>query len=171
MDSRLDLLFITHLGQQLGVSDMGKKKFQKLIYLLETVEAEDLGYRYEIYIYGPFSRTLDDDLRNLSMHGLLDYRKHSGSYLVNITDEGREVLKNSVIDSQKAAAAERILKTYGDRSPRDLEILTTAFFTYLKLENDANRDRLLECVTRIKGHKFDKEAVSRAVDEALVLHA
>ena len=66
MSANIELLYIASLGKQHHVEDLGKKKFQKLVYLIETVGHIDLGYSYQIHLYGPFSKALDDDLRELS---------------------------------------------------------------------------------------------------------
>ena len=63
MSANIELLYIASLGKQHHVEDLGKKKFQKLVYLIETVGHIDLGYSYQIHLYGPFSKALDDDLR------------------------------------------------------------------------------------------------------------
>ena len=53
MSANIELLYIASLGKQYHVEDLGKKKFQKLVYLIETVGHIDLGYSYQIHLYGP----------------------------------------------------------------------------------------------------------------------
>lgn len=51
--------------------DLGKVQFQKLIYFLQEMGIP-LGYRYEIYHYGPYSFELAQELNTLDTLGIVN---------------------------------------------------------------------------------------------------
>ncbi|WP_165046229.1 hypothetical protein [Adlercreutzia sp. ZJ138] len=170
MTSHIELLYIASLGQSHNLNDLGKKKFQKLVYLVETLGRVNLGYQYQIHLYGPFSKGLDDDLRELSSKNQVVYVRQNRSYLLHLTSEGEEVLHTA--DNMKCTsfdAIKRIFDQFSSRSPRDLELLTTSCFALNKLGDEADRESLKNCVTRIKGSKFTAEDIEQSVNEALEL--
>ncbi|WP_165173243.1 hypothetical protein [Adlercreutzia sp. ZJ242] len=170
MVAHVELLYITSLGQDHKVDDLGKKKFQKLVYLIETLGDVDLGYQYQIHLYGPFSKALDDDLRELSSAGQVAYTRQNRSYLLSLTREGEAALSSEKRDEQlDFSAIECVFDEFSSRSPRDLELLTTSCFVMKKLGARANRDTLKSCVSRIKGSKFAPEDIDRSVEEAFSL--
>lgn len=169
MSANIELLYIASLGKQHHVEDLGKKKFQKLVYLIEAVGRIDLGYSYQIHLYGPFSKDLDDDLRELSSIKQINYTRSSQSFLLGITAEGEKELQKADGRIRNRQIIDHVFTRFCSKSPRDLELLTTSCFVCNKLGNDATRDELKSCVQRIKGSKFKSSLIEESIDEALTL--
>lgn len=171
MDTNIELLYIASLGEKCAVKDLGKKKFQKLVYLIETIGHVDLGYSYQIYLYGPFSKSLDDDLRQLSSLNSIDYTYENHSYLLHITPKGKVELELQSADEMNFdfAHIEETFKQFCTRTAGDLELLTTSCFVCNKLGMTTPFDELNNCVQRIKGSKFKKDLIEESVNEALAL--
>lgn len=170
MTSHVELLYIASLGQRRGINDLGKKKFQKLVYLIEMLGHVDLGYQYQIHLYGPFSKGLDDDLRELSLKNQVVYTRQNRSYLLSLTGEGKKALR--IAENEQCSsfdAIEHVFNKFSSRSPRELELLTTSCFALDKLGVEANRESLKNCVIRIKGSKFAVEDIEQSVNEAFEL--
>lgn len=174
MDSRAVILHIIKNSSRYADNDLGKKKIQKLVYLVERFAPLNLGYEYEIYFYGPYSKTLDDDLRALSRDGLIRYDKQGRSYLVSITTEGDNVLQDLASQSDFGTQAhielqciDDVLAQYAERPPFELELLTTANFVWELLGNEATQELIELNVERIKGRKFKKAEIHAAVDELM----
>ena len=169
MSANIELLYIASLGKQHHVEDLGKKKFQKLVYLIETVGHIDLGYSYQIHLYGPFSKALDDDLRELSSIKQVNYTRSNQSFLLGVTAEGAKELHEADGRIRNQQTIDNVFTQFCSRSPRDLELLTTSCFVCNKLGSDATRDELKSCVQRIKGSKFKSSLIEESIDEALAL--
>lgn len=170
MTDNSELLYIALLGKQRNVEDLGKKKFQKLVYLIETLGDFDLGYTYQIHLYGPFSKKLDDDLRQLSSEDLVSYAQRGNSYLLNITVNGESFLKDKSPEfHSRLSSIDKLFDEFCFRTPRDLELLTTSCFAYHRLGESADFDALRNCVQRIKGTKFESDSIDESVNEAMRL--
>lgn len=174
MGSREAILHIIKNSSKYANNDLCKKKIQKLVYLIEQFASVDLGYTYEIYFYGPYSRTLDDDLRALSRDSLIRYSKSGRSYLVSVTPEGDDALESLVsqngIHDRSDVCLERIdeiLTQYANRAPFDLELLTTTVFIRNLLGSEASKELIAINVEKIKGRKFSQDKICAVIDELM----
>lgn len=109
----------------------GKTRLQKLAFLLDEEELGDQfdAYNYRKYDYGPFSKSLLEDVEDLEKKGLVKISKERTvggntryDYELNsFGEQAIEQLKSRDGDIDKIFdAAETIVDEYGDLSLRDL---------------------------------------------------
>ena len=143
----------------------GKKKFQKLVYLVENEGNVKLGFNYEIHFYGPYSSELDNVLVELGGEGLIYYDYQGSSHLicVNELNEDDDFYKTDLTDDE-LQSIERIFSIFGNRTPNELELLTTAHFAFQKLQ-DKSTPNIINGVKKIKGEKYTDAEIEQALKE------
>jgi uncharacterized protein YwgA len=161
--SKYNIFHILRNLKQKGISP-GKKQFQKIIYLVENVGYVKLGYSYIIHYYGPYSAALDDTLAELEGECLFHYEYQGLSHLIcadDLCDIAKPDLNDKEIDM-----IEKIIETFKDKSPSELELLTTSHFIRSKLKNaNDEENRVIEGVKKIKGSKYSDEEIRNALKE------
>ena len=65
----------------------GRKRFQKVIFLLQRKYGVDLGYRFVPYYFGPYSKNLQLDINLLKLMGLLEVHP-TIAYIHKLTRKG-----------------------------------------------------------------------------------
>ncbi|RDB62846.1 hypothetical protein C1878_07430 [Gordonibacter sp. 28C] len=165
MGEKIELLYIAEKCSQMDITDLGKKKFQKLVYLIEKVGNTPLGYDYEIYFYGPYSRKLDDDLDELSREDLIRYTRRGQSHLIGITGEARGELEAGRLSAEWRGFVDESLERFGGKTPYELELLTTTHYVASLLGPAADRKNIERGVKKIKGEKFSASKIETAVSE------
>lgn len=85
----------------------GRKRFQKIVFLLKEESAVQFTYPFTSYLYGPYSSRLQDDIDILVQTGNLQEEKAGSLFRYKITDLGR---KN----------AHQIERTYRQHLAKDL---------------------------------------------------
>ncbi len=75
---------------------VGRTKLQKTVYLLEREKKITTGLDFKIYLYGPFSKDLNNEVDRLISENLIQVNlliTHSGDkcYEYNISEKGRKV--------------------------------------------------------------------------------
>jgi len=146
----------------------GKKKFQKLVYLIENLGNVNLGFKYGIHFYGPYSSKLDDTITKLNGEGFLTYEYQGGSHLICM-EEGVSLAADDEffkpdLSEDEIAAMKEVLKKFSKRNPADLELLTTAHYAHSHL-NDKSENRVIAGVQKIKGSKFSEAEIKNAINE------
>jgi uncharacterized protein YwgA len=146
------------------VSVRSRKSLQKLIYLLQKAERVPLGLDYRMYHYGPYCRELDHKIRMLELLGLVEVDR-------DINDIPNYRLAESIVSSLEAdpeidPKLERIVRKFGNRTPNDLELLTSVYYLASAHEGVAvDEDRLFQDVVAWKGHKFARQQLQSALNE------
>jgi len=111
----------------------GRTRFQKLMFLVqkkaESEKIEGLDFKYEIYLYGPFSRELSSAIDDLVDKGYLEEQKtetHLGytKYVYRLTGKGRKLLvyakgKKLLAASVQQAISE-VVDDYGETALPEL---------------------------------------------------
>jgi uncharacterized protein YwgA len=146
-------------AHQDGVVD-GRLRLQKTVYLLQQA-GFDLGYRFRMYHYGPYSEGLHGDTRTLGHRGLVNEHEEEAwagtRFCLTATDQAGEFAP--IVHELGAADA---LKRLEAADPRDLELAATyRYYRDLGYEQD-------EALTALRGKKRDK-ATDGAVTQALAL--
>jgi uncharacterized protein len=160
MDRRLVAALATHM---VGRHDLpGKKAFQKLFYLIEKAGVPtDLDF--SMHYYGPYSFALADEMFELERLGVLltsDGSVRAGGR--GLSKDAEEALRR-YLDS-----ADRVLKEYGQRSGRELELIATTHLVAERLTqhaHDVPRRDVLAAVREEKGVKFRPEEIENALNE------
>jgi uncharacterized protein YwgA len=113
----------------------GEIHLQKTIYFLQEVTAVPLGYKYILYMHGPYSFDVSRDLETMRGYGLLRLEPQPVPYdakLVPTTAAERvETLNQATID-RYAGAIERVVDFLGDMGVVELEKLSTALYVALE---------------------------------------
>ncbi|MDH5733334.1 MAG: hypothetical protein OEY88_06070, partial [Candidatus Bathyarchaeota archaeon] len=86
----------------------GRKRFQKIIFLLKEQFGIEFKYRFTSYLYGPYSAQLQDDIDILVRTSYLKVSKISYLYFYEITPLGQK-------------SASQIEKEYGEDRARKLQ--------------------------------------------------
>jgi uncharacterized protein YwgA len=72
----------------------GRKRFQKLAFLLKEKKNIEIPYRFIPYLYGPYSKELQIDLALLCSLGFVEEEHHDYYYSYRLTQKGVKFLKS-----------------------------------------------------------------------------
>ncbi len=131
-----------------------KKTLQKMVYLIEE-KGHDLGFDYGIHFYGPYSADLDYTVQKLCMDGKLKMDLTKSGHIISIENDTSEEIETC--DSE----IKEVISEFVKDSPSELELLATTLYV-ARLEK--GRDRIVECVIKIKGDKYSKAQITNAID-------
>lgn len=126
----------------------GATHMQKCLYFLQEGLGVDLGYRFVIHHYGPFSFEVDEDLAALWNRGFLRTRP-GGGYGVHY-EPGPEA-PSVPIDREVEEALEQVASHYGKLPVHELEVLATTDFVARNSEGGDDQ-AIIEHVKAIKPH-------------------
>lgn len=137
----------------------GKKKLQKLMYLIER-KGVQLDLRYSIHFFGPYSSKLDHIIHILENEDWLDIDTSGQTHRIIMKKEGNGQLSkedNILVDMVRAA--------FYDKSPMELEALTTIdYVATTLLHGNATRADVIKQVKIIKGKKFSSQELEKEYD-------
>jgi len=105
-----------------------KKALQKTVYLLEHKEI-DLGFNYILHFYGTYCAELDQETTKLSSEGILHFDYGRYGHKMSI-DDNYDVSPESNLSSQNLNTIQELIERYKNKTPSDLELLTTAIYAY-----------------------------------------
>ena len=146
----------------------GKKAYQKLVYFSKAIGIP-LNESYKLYYYGPYSQQVADELEECLNYGILD--KSEEAFYFNAGIKSKEVLEKNKKDIYAyKERLEKIIKTFGECDPMELEILATVHFIYNNMNfiygmND--RKVIIEEVKKIKSPKFSDTEIQDAYKKLL----
>jgi len=158
---------VAKLGSRLGTDgSLGKKKLQKLVYILQQLEGVSAGFRFRFFTYGPFSDDLAVSLDVAERMGgvRVDYDPGANAYQISGGSKAGSVIGNGQEFLQThEEAINRVLERFGDRTAMELELIAT--IVYLLEENgQMGSDEMIKRVIELKP-KYDRQRVSRAIGE------
>ncbi len=158
MDKTIESLFYIICNEY--KCDLGKKASQKLFYFFER-EGINLNLRYCIHYFGPYSSKLSDFMDDLELEGYISIKEtqntHKIEWVYNDTTE-----LDSFINSPDYMIAEKVMKYFGDKTPKDLEALSTIDYISQKMDsNQKNEKDILNRVKEIKGSKFNNSDLKK----------
>jgi len=151
----------------------GRTMLMKLAYLLQIVKGVPLGYRFELYNYGPYDPTLLSDLSHavtLKAVRSETVRFQSGyRYEYTTNGKGHDALCREAADSLTRYTPDLnwALEKFGNESASRLELITTIIFAEREMQRKRQQrlyDELCKRVKRIKPH-FTDETIAGTVDE------
>jgi len=148
-----------------SIGRVGHTLIQKLIYLLQEGMGVRLGYRFKMYMHGPYSADLWGDLTQLRDYRALNIDADPSGYGYRITTG--PVLGNVVANQEQRLASvrptiERLLDVLGGAPVRRLEILATAHFASASLKRlgkAADARAVAKAVCALKPHLAEQEVV------------
>ena len=145
----------------------GRKKLQKMVCI-----AKVLGYplreEYTLYFYGPYSEELAGELQRMKELDILHERELDSSYIITLTENGKEFLKYFQSNIEKEMGTENfdrmktLFKKLNGYSPWGLEIMATLLYVY-QIGYD-NFDELQKPVKRMKP-KFSSTEINTMMKE------
>lgn len=162
VDSKRVVLELIRQAEERGIY-LGKKRLQKLVYLLKAREDVPLYYGFGIHYFGPFSVPLARDLEELSDNYIIRVTfEPNGTHRISLN---RNKVDGIEIPEAIADVVRKVLDEFGELDMALLEVYTTAHLLYHQ-GNVRDPDELLKQVTRIKASK-GAEACKRAVEMVL----
>ena len=137
----------------------GKKKLQKLMYLIER-KGVQLDLRYSIHFFGPYSSKLDHIIHILENEDWLDIDTSGRSHRIIMKKE-----ENGQLSKEDNILVDEVREAFYDKSPMELEALTTIdYVATTLLHGTATRDDVIKQVKIIKGKKFSSQELEKEYD-------
>ena len=163
--------FVAFLIDQAAQSQkqLGKKALQKTVHLIQEMGGVDTGYRFSFYTYGPFSVNLAGDLDVIANSGgaKISYDAWDNHYQIDPDEHTNRMIERGrkFIEKNKKTI-ERVLKTFGDRSAKDLELVSTIAYLRRHAPNEEFEDncKLAKHVKSLKP-KYSETEVEKAISE------
>jgi uncharacterized protein YwgA len=152
---------------------LGRTALMKFAYLLQTVKGVPLGYRFELYNYGPYDSTVLGDLSQAETlkaikSEIVTFPQGYG-YRFSTNDKGFATICGKVADrlAKHEKDIEWVLGEFGHESASRLELLSTIVFAEREMrrkQQTPDGAELGRRVKRIKPH-FGDETIEVAVEE------
>lgn len=159
-------------------TQFGKTALQKVVFLLQEVYGLDCGYDFTLYSYGPFDSQLLGDLDLVESWGCVkveSVKSSMGGFRIVPTEEAKKIRDKakSFLDAETThAAIEALIRDYGGKSARELELRATLIYVDKDWKqrsfNFPSRNELYKTVHEIKP-KFSDTDMNTAIDELLSL--
>jgi uncharacterized protein YwgA len=152
-----------------GSPSLGKTAMQKLVYLVQELHRVPIGYRFRLYNYGPYSSDLAEDLTYVEfLDGIsVDFDPVQNSYKIKAAKDAPFLIgKASEFLTRFREGIDQVIREFGNRKARDLELIATAVYVsrILQESQSYSEARLLEQVREIKP-KFRDDEVLGAIKE------
>lgn len=176
MDRLKNAAVLTHLVQKLRDKDSwaGETHIQKAAYLLQTMLEVPLGFQFVLYMFGPFSFELRDELTALRGDNLLCLQPQTPPYgpRYEAPKERADYIQGlyPVTLNKHAKKVDFIASQLGAKGVAALERLATAFYVKNKLPGEPFEKQIAELV-RLKPHITQEEAVIAFDDIAKMTEA
>ncbi len=148
---------------------LGKKALQKKVHLIQELGAVDTGYQFAFYSYGPYSVSLAGDLDVIAKSGgaEISYDRSANCYEIDTSEHtGRMQERGREFVEKNKAAIERVLESFGERSAKDLELVSTIAYLHRHAPREEFDDNgeLAKHVMDLKP-RYEKTDVEKAVYE------
>lgn len=146
-------------------SRLGKTAVQKLLYLLQAGTGVQLGYRFDIYTYGPYDSAVMRDIDYAAWTRMLSV-KYEGDMGYEITpgpDAGVLEGYRQAIREEVGEKLERVFAHFGKSSASELELRATVL--YVAKDEPSLSDN--ELIARVSGLKprFDSAQIAGALED------
>lgn len=140
----------------------GKKKVQKLMYLIER-RGVSLNLNYSIHFYGPYSAALDDEIHTLAAQGVLDIVIEGATHKIKAKSPNGDL---SGLTSEEARIVEEIKRDFADKAALELEAMTTLdYVAHTLLDDRGDMEQVVQEVKKIKGDKFEVPRLRQEYEE------
>jgi len=128
---------------------LGKTQFQKLVYFCQD-RGIPLGYKYEIYHYGPYSFQLSDDMSSLDSLGVLNVGTDSGGFGFHI--ELGQFAGKYELQRRYLLIMDQVISKLGSNTPAQLEVKATIHFVHrvMKSRGAASESTVASKVRNLK---------------------
>lgn len=157
-----DYGLISYISQH--VTDLGKTKLHKLVYLIKEVGKVPVGFNFRFYNYGPYSDNLAETLDFVtSLQGVrMKYDSFANMYEISPGDNADKLVEKATaeLDSNKQAI-DVILATYGSKTAKELELITTII--YANRNYNARTEDTLASTTKDLKPKFGLPEIRKTI--------
>ena len=137
----------------------GKKKLQKLMYLIER-KGVQLDLRYSIHFFGPYSSKLDHIIHILENEDWLDIDTSGQTHRIIMKKE-----ENGQLSKEDNILVDEVREAFYDKSPMELEALTTIdYVATTLLHGTARRDDVIKQAKITTGYKFSAQESEKVYD-------
>lgn len=146
-------------------TQFGKTSIQKLIYILQEIYEVNIGYKYILYNYGPYSQDLASDLDYVAaLDGVTISWVNSGGYDIKPGAENKVFIEkiNPFINLNKEKI-DQALAEFGRYNAKELELRATIIYM-VREYNEQNIDEIADKVHDLKPY-FTCERIKSAVVE------
>jgi uncharacterized protein YwgA len=163
------LAVISKLAEAFGNTpgQFGKTALQKTVYAIQELYGVDLGYRFGLHTYGPFCSELLSDLDFAEALDLVEIKRNTGGDGFDIAPKAAATFEkrtNPEFRNHLADSIKHLVKDFGGRTARELELLSTIIFIDREPETSRSEDDLVRLVREIKP-KFSVEEIEASVGD------
>ena len=172
VDERVAIL--TQIVRQVG--ECGRTSLMKMAYLLQTVKEVPLGYDFGLYLYGPYSAQVLNDLSVATFWDALQEEYYSTQdgygYRITLGRLADDLLQDpQIVNLLKLYqhAIDWVVEHFKDYSASEMEAVGTIVWVDREMKSTKNSisiDKLLEIAQEIKPH-FPREKL-RQIAEKLI---
>lgn len=127
-------------------AQVGKTAVQKITYFLERLAGVDLGLRFVMYHYGPYSFELSHIIESMGGRGLIRIEPATSGFGFTLSPDPEEIDEEP--DIQFSEPQRKLIEALGAEPARDLELLATTHFVTSILTNRTGADPDDEVVAR-----------------------
>jgi uncharacterized protein YwgA len=135
----------------------GKTVLQKMVFLLQEVYHVNVGYDFGFHTFGPFAAELLGDLNFAESMGFVTVKSveetGGNGYVIESGDIIEGVLQSPTVSpflSQHKEAIAALVKGFGDKTAKELELLTTIIYLNKEIMWDTNKLTLAEAISKIR---------------------
>jgi len=161
-DRSLFLLVILEYLKE-SCTDVKKTLVQKAIFIFQEAFKVDLGYKYKLHFYGPYSAELTNDLNYLESQGLINMEfGRDLAYKISIGKNGIDYAEKAKLSTKKEdikSYIDKLLSIIPSKFEMEVELIATALY-FLKLPIDD--DRIRRSIKFIKP-EFADSKIERAI--------
>ena len=148
---------------------LGKKALQKKVHLIQELGDVDTGYRFSFYTYGPYSVSLAGDLDVIANSGgaKIRYISWDNHYLIDPDEHtDRMIERGREFFEQNQAVIDKVLATFGNRSAKGLELVSTIAYLrrHAPQEEFEDNGKLAKHIMALKP-KYSEMEVENAISE------
>lgn len=144
----------------------GRKKFQKIVHLLQTQRAA-IPFQFTYHHYGPYAPALQETLDRLVESHMVEEVHTSGGFVYRLTEDGEGFLKRLEQDGYHLAFDEKLFSTLVGKPATFLEVLSTyAYFREQGLSAEQARQKVQLLKAHLSEHLPEVQAMYTSVFEA-----
>lgn len=149
---------------RLAKTRVGKTFLQKAIYVLQEWLSLDLGYDYKLYLYGPYSEELSQDIDVLRDLGLVEIGSDATGYgySIELNNKGGKFLSENLgiymVDEGKL---QKVISLLGTSDVKNMGLLSTVLYL---AKATADKGETVRLMREIKP-QFSSDQVERKIEE------
>ena len=159
MKKRDVLKLVLYTMQKMGI-ELTKINIQKIVFFLKDMGVP-VYFRYEVYLYGPYSHELQKELNDLVLWGELD-KEDNSKYKIDLDTADK-------VDTELINKIERSIKDFseivdGNFSFDNVEIAGTLLYCIRALQNydiEPTEENVIEEFKKWKGNKYHTDKIKK----------